>query len=276
MQYDLAVAYRIYPRVSKVPLIFADDKYSLAELCLKSFKASLGDLRAKMWVLLDSCPSEYDDLFRRYFKPEDLELIHLSGIGNQLAFNEQISILVNQDKADLVYFAEDDYFYLPHQFAQMIDLLTQNNDVDFVSPYDHLDYYFSGFHQHQISLKVFQGRYWRTANSTCLTFLTSKSTLKKTRKVFASFANGNYDASLWLSLTKFHLFNPIRAMRFLINNPFWLKLILNAWYYCWRQILFGRRWKLWVPMPAIATHTDSDYLAPTVDWQSIIQTENNS
>ena len=42
--YDLAVAYRIYPGVSKVPPVFSQDKLKLAEFCLKSFKDSLGDL----------------------------------------------------------------------------------------------------------------------------------------------------------------------------------------------------------------------------------------
>lgn len=56
--YDLAVAYRIYPKVSKPArsLPFGDDKYQLSEACLKSFKESLGSLRVKLWALLDGCP----------------------------------------------------------------------------------------------------------------------------------------------------------------------------------------------------------------------------
>jgi len=41
-KHDLAVAYRIYPKVSShPPPVFADDKLKLAQLCLNSFKASL-------------------------------------------------------------------------------------------------------------------------------------------------------------------------------------------------------------------------------------------
>ena len=57
-QYDLAIAYRVYPVVSKPAqsLPLGEDKYLLSEVCFRSFKESLGTLRAKIWVLLDSCP----------------------------------------------------------------------------------------------------------------------------------------------------------------------------------------------------------------------------
>ncbi len=67
--YDVAIAYRIYPKVAKpaAGLPFSDDKYRMAEVCLQSFRRSLGDLRVKIWVLLDGCPPSYADLFRSYF-----------------------------------------------------------------------------------------------------------------------------------------------------------------------------------------------------------------
>ena len=63
MSYDLVVAYRIYPRVSKTPPAFAHNKLALSELCLRSYAEALGDLRAKIYVLLDDCPPEYEALF---------------------------------------------------------------------------------------------------------------------------------------------------------------------------------------------------------------------
>ena len=59
--HDLAVAYRIYPSVSRpaLGLPFSDDKYRLSEICLHSFKESLGSLRVKVWAILDGCPPEY-------------------------------------------------------------------------------------------------------------------------------------------------------------------------------------------------------------------------
>src|ERR1700731_1686715 len=61
MAYDLVVAYRIYPMFSKLGqgLPFGDDKLRLAEVCLRSFRDSLGSLRVKIWAILDGCPQEY-------------------------------------------------------------------------------------------------------------------------------------------------------------------------------------------------------------------------
>ena len=64
--YDLAVAYRINPKMSAhPPPIFAEDKFKLAEFCLKSFKISLGGLRVKLWALLNNCPTEYETMFTK-------------------------------------------------------------------------------------------------------------------------------------------------------------------------------------------------------------------
>jgi hypothetical protein len=95
-KYDVAVAYRIYPKMAKpaLGLPFSDDKERLSEVCLQSFRRSLGDLRAKIWVLLDDCPPHYEEMFRRVFAPEDLVLEPLPGIGNQGTFNRQIEILL--------------------------------------------------------------------------------------------------------------------------------------------------------------------------------------
>jgi hypothetical protein len=74
--YDLAVAYRIYPKISHRPLILRDNKYKLAALCLESFKEALGSLKARVWSCW-MCPSEFGELFRKHFNADDLELIRL-------------------------------------------------------------------------------------------------------------------------------------------------------------------------------------------------------
>lgn len=266
--YDVAVAYRIYPKVSKVPPVHKENKYDLAKLCLESFKNSLGSVKVKLFVLLDNCPPEYEELFKDYFDEEDLNLIKLDGIGNLGTFSLQIKILLEQECSNLVYFAEDDYFYLPNQFEHMINFLKENKnqDVHFVTPYDHLDFYTLDLHKHQVEIRCSNDKHWKTANSTCLTFLTTKLVLKETENTFNSYTIGNYDASLWLSLTKDNLFNALVIYRYYLKDRFFFELIRNSWFFNWQQILFGKRWKLWSPIPSIATHMDSNYLAPTVDW----------
>ena len=134
--FDVAICYRIYPKVSKDPVIFADDKFKLSELCLRSFRDSLGDLNFKMRVLLDNCPKEYEELFKKYFNEKDLELVNLNGVGNYATFGKQIDYLLEQNDSEYVYFAEDDYFYLPNTFIEMLDFMKSRNDVHFISPFD--------------------------------------------------------------------------------------------------------------------------------------------
>lgn len=261
-KYDLSVAYRIYPKISKRPPVITDNKYKLAELCLKSFKNSLGSLKVKMFVLLDNCPSAYMRLFEKYFEKEHLDFRNLGGVGNYATFDLQIKILLEQNYSEVIYFAEDDYFYMPDQFEEMINFFKENNDVDFVSPYDHLDYYTLELHNHPSYIKATDKRHWRTASSTCLTFLTDKSTLKDTKNVFETYTRGNLDSILWLSLTKY---NPLRRLNFIrcLKKRQFPVIIMGSWRYSARQILFGRKWKLWTPMPTIAIHMESNFLPPT-------------
>ena len=43
---------------------------------------------------------------------------------------------LEQTDAEIVHFAEDDYFYLPGQFQQAVNFSEQNPDADFVAPYE--------------------------------------------------------------------------------------------------------------------------------------------
>lgn len=273
--YDLAIAYRIYPKVAKsaIGLPFSEDKLRLSEICLRSLKESLGGLRVKLWVLLDGCPEEYARLFEKYFDAKDLVLLPLPGVGNLATFGKQIDILLDQKESELVYFAEDDYLYLPNQFPQMLDFLRAHKDVHFVTPYDHLDCYTFKIHRHPKWIRAYGGHHWRTAASTCLTFLTRKETLRQKKMIFKSYCRRNHDCSLWLSLTKKSLFDPLQFFQFVLGEQHFAKIIAKAWLYGWPQILFGRRMRLWTPIPGIATHLDLKGLSPTVDWLTMMKQE---
>jgi hypothetical protein len=270
---DLVIAYRIYPSVADaaVGLSFGKNKLQLSEACLRSLKHSLGNLRVKIWALLDGCPSEYQDLFRKYFDEADLNLIPLPGVGNQATFAKQIEILLHQQESEIVYFAEDDYLYLPDQFRCMVDFLIEHENVHFVSPYDHLDYYTMALHHSPQLSMPFGGRKWRTVASTCLTFLTRRKTLAETESVFRGFKRRSLDCSLWLSLTKKRVFNPFFFAGHLFRDSLFSKIIFKSWLYFWPQILFGRKWRLWAPVPAVATHLDANALAPNVDWHALME-----
>lgn len=268
-KYDLAVAYRIYPKVSAhSPAIFADDKLKLAELCLNSFKASLGNLRVKVWVLLDNCPPAYEAMFARLWAPEDLVLQRFPGVGDAATFRAQSRLLMEQTDAEIVYLAEDDYFYLPDQFPLAVNFLKQNPDAHFVTPYDHPDIYTTELHNLPRETRVVAGRKWNSCCSTTHTFLTTRQTLRECQGVFlASYGKVSPDLSKWMALTKRRVFNPAAFVRWAITNHFWAGSIFYAWRYCWRQILFGRKYTLWIPQPAIATHMVAGLEAQGIDWR---------
>jgi hypothetical protein len=265
--YDVTIIHRIYPKVSREPAVFQDSKYDLARFCVNSLKQALGSLRAKVIVLFDNCPREYEALFADNFARVDLDFIHLEGVGNQATFGKQIEVLLAQADSEVVYFSEDDYFYLPNAFEEMIEFLAREN-VDFVSPYDHLDYYNFELHRHKVMVQATARRHWKTANSTCLTFMTTKKTLQASRRVFESYTRGNQDSSLWLCLTKEHLCNPkkmaVSALKWMTRSGSLADLVvLVAWRYCWLQVLFGKTYRLWTPMPTLAIHLEKHFLPPT-------------
>jgi hypothetical protein len=265
--YDLAVAYRVYPKVSKpsIGLPFDDDKYRQAEIALASLKRALGGLRVKVWAVLDGCPPEYDALFRRYFAEEDLVLVPMAAAGNHATFARQVEILAGQSDSEAVYFAEDDYVYLPGAFPAMLDFLRGGKGVEFVTALDHPDCYTLALHDFPKELQVFEGAHWRSAASTCLTFLTTKRVLAEYKAVFLSYSKGNYDSSLWLSLTKYRILNPVSVVRFLGMDRLMRRIMVKSWLYGWRQNLFGRRARLWAPVPSLGLHLDRRHPVPGFD-----------
>jgi hypothetical protein len=265
---DLAIAYRIYPGVSKTPAVFADDKLKLSTLCLLSFKRGLGPLKFKMWALLDGCPPVYEQLFRSCFEPENLEIIKLDKIGNLPTFMMQTDILCRQTEAEFVYYAEDDYFYLPDALVRIIAFARNNVDADFVTPYDHPGNYnaSNGIEPHLI--RPFDNLHWRTSSASCLTFLARRQALIETRSIFDSYGKKNDDGSLWLSLTqKSRLLNPRVHFKTRERRRLWLK----AWFWGYRQILFKHKRRLWHAVPSLATHIESPCLAPSVNWHAAFE-----
>jgi len=282
--YDLAVAYRIYPKVSTScgshPPIFREDKLKLSELCLTSFKNSLGGLRVKLWVTLNACPVEYEEMIRRVWGSEDLILLRFPGVSMSVTLGEAARILREQNDAEIVYFSDDDYFYLPGQFRLAVDFLKQNPDADFVAPYESSDFYTADLHNMRFEKKEYGGKEWISCISTTHTFLTRRSVLIEIRRLYLDmfrswWCRGNkgpFDLAFWMALTKKRVFNPVKFIQWsLTRRWFWAGSILIAWNDCWRQILFSRRYTLWSPHPAIGTHMMAGLESPGIDWQKEFQ-----
>ena len=266
--FDLAVCYRIYPRVSRDPVFGFKEKLPLVRLNLETFSASLGDLKIKLWVLLDNCPPPYAELVQSLFPDVPMELIPLGGEGNGRTFRRQVDLLSAQTAADLVYFAEDDYLYLPRALERMVHFLRRHPEADFATGYDHADFHSKFVHRFRGAESVEDDCRWRTVASTCLTFMARRPVLAESAAVFKAYPQ-NSDLGLWLALTKRRVGNPWSWVRSLGDGVYFSASHALAWRHAWRQILFGKRRTLWAPAPALITHMENSGLAPGVDWQGI-------
>lgn len=268
MTYDLVVAYRIYPKISKVPPAYPTDKYKLSELCLASFKEATHGLKVKMYVILDNCPKEYELLFKKYFPPEDLVLIPVQNIGNKATFKKQIEILTTQQDSNIVYCAEDDYFYIKN-IKNMLDFL-KSGATDFVTPYEHPSSY-TDHHVITNKIQLFHTQRYVSVQHACLTFMTTKKNLIANRRFFLIFSNWfGSDFVVWgcitLGLAYFKyfsmLFNP---KNYTISN---IKVFGSLKFFAWYRFLLNRKYTLSMPIDTFATHMESDFLSPGIDWNN--------
>jgi hypothetical protein len=105
-------------------------------------------------------------------------------------------------------------------------------EFDFISPYDHPDKYKEGMIPENIEYKQLGSQKWRTTDSTTSTFMARGSKVKEQLDLFRSY--GWDDHKRWLDLGT-------------------------------------KGYKLWTPLPSLATHMVEDYMAPGIDWKSIYE-----
>jgi hypothetical protein len=71
-------------------------------------------------------------------------------------------------------------------------------------------------------------------------------------------------------LTKPPILYSIKLFLHPVVNRLWLLIVLKAWRHTFRQIILGKRWRLWVPIPSVATHLDKPFVAPGINWEKHI------
>ena len=103
------------------------------------------------------------------------EVHQLPGLGNSRSYRCALSLLENcawRDD-DIVYFAEDDYYYVQGAFQVLLDASERIGEASFFSLYDHPDYDHLKVHRNYRASRRhwnLTGATWRPVRSTCLTF----------------------------------------------------------------------------------------------------------
>jgi len=306
-QYDMAVAYRVYPQISGNCGYFIDgNKFDLTKLCLDSFKNSFGNIKVKMLAILDRCPVEYEDLFQKYFDEEDLDIIKLSEGGNRETFILQLKLLLEQEYSDVVMLAEDDYFYLPNTMKYALDAL-KHERVDFITTYNHLDYYTMQLYNIDREYIFTDNMAWGRVGATTCSFATTKNILEQTYRYFSIYRlnNSGSDIHIFLRLTKIKMRNPLYFIYLIfVSSRLGIKILkifetyllkftdlkhinydprparkkfVDAWIKGngWKQILFGKKYNLYSPTFPFSTHLSSHYISPNHDWDNAMMEKCN-
>ncbi|WP_125347529.1 glycosyl transferase [Pandoraea apista] len=139
---------------------------------------------------------------------------------------------------DIIYVLENDYLHVDGWPDEIRELATSGISWDYLSLYDHPDKYPNlcahGDAKRYATLKsqVFSTsrRHWRTAPSTCGTYMLSRETFER----------------------------DIRLLRLGIFDFKFFKILTKI-----------KRRKLVTPMPALSTHCMTEFLSPVIDWESV-------
>jgi hypothetical protein len=149
-----------------------------------------------------------------------------------------------------ILFAEDDYVWCSDSKQCLLEAL---DIADYATPYDHLDKYQNAGTVHDngcvgnplisdnsevTRLYVTESCHLKVTNSTTVTFATKAKTVKADLDLFEKYCSSGFPRD-------FELF---------------------------RELITERSRKLVSTVPARATHCESAYLAPTIDWQVVQQT----
>lgn len=230
----LYVFYRVCPLGGGNRPIFEGDKMGLVRFCVMSFVEAFKTTPVHVTFILDSC----DQGFRDWLEvnvPFEKKVLSFFGLGHEGSFFKQIELACQLPDEDRVYLAEDDYYYLEEAGPKLAAAIGR---FDFVTPYDHPDLYCPAHANEGSRVVLYADHHWRTQGSTCLTFGAKVRTLSHVQETM--FRHGISD------------------------HPMWLHILRDRWRFSTRKA-----YRLYGPIPSLATHLVSGFLAPGIKWEDI-------
>jgi hypothetical protein len=201
------------------------------------------------------------------------ELIELPSVGNARSKRAALSLLELRrwSDDDLVYFAEDDYLFVPDAFKRLLHAAAADPNAQFFTLYDHPDYQRLALHRRFARRRgagiVVDGTRWSQVRSTTMSFAARVGALRELSWAFWLGTRGSYpdDFGVFSGLqhTGPHLLlRAIAAGRSLRDIDIARSLAAR---------LVRRdecQWRLIAPVPSLATHVEVDMLAAGVDWEA--------
>jgi hypothetical protein len=226
---------KIIYRISNSGYSKIKPEYINNENCLKNFVSIFGD--QNIHIIADNCDDVTLQMITKYVHTNKIQTVSIgNGAGTfNLALDYALTLPDNEE----VYFVENDYLHI--QNSNKIIKEGFNLGVDFVSLYDHPDKYIDGINPYISDggevTKVFLSNscHWKFTNSTTMTFAAKVSTLKKYETTLRKYTSATHphDFDMWIELRNYGA-------------------------------------SLITPIPGYATHGETAWLAPLINWNNVI------
>jgi hypothetical protein len=176
-------------------------------------------------------------------------VVAMPGLGNSGSYLKAVAKATAPELADtdLVYLSEDDYLYVPAAFRDLVTAAEAIPEASYFTLYDHRDRYTRTDDADGGRARIYLAgaHHWRTVESTCMSYGARVGALRADARVHAWACRGAIpeDRAMWRRIQG----------------------------YGWRGLLRARRHRLVSPIPTLATHLETEYLAPGVDWRAVAE-----
>jgi len=233
---------KIAYRISEAGFPKEKPSYVNNENCLRNAIAAFPLDKHEWHVLADSVGVETKAMIEKYVPQKNIEYVTIKN-GPGYPFLHLLNKLINQsDNTDIIYFIENDYIHCLGSDVVMQEGF--NLGAHYVTLYDHPDKYINATDGGNPYIedggeitKVFLTKscHWKLTNSTTGTFASTVQALKDDYQTIIKYA----------------------------NNPYW-----NDFQMC---LELGNRGRTIIScIPGYATHGETKWLTPLIDWQKVM------
>ena len=249
------------------------------QLCLLSFLRSaessgqLGEV-----VFLNDGPLADD---RLKLMNDSGEVIALPGVGKSRSLRAALSMLETKgwSDADTVYLAEDDYIFHPDAMLALATAVDAIPQASYFSLYDYpgdyrpIDPAAVGRAPRRWHNSIFFAgdRHWRSTMSTTHSFAARIGILRHDSWIhwLGSRSSDPMDFAAWLAIQGLGVYKLVHALGTGSGIPTNRSIARAVIHGLWSSPGSSPPRLLVSPMPSLATHVQSGYLAPGIDWEAV-------